>query len=145
MNIEKEIKDNEGLIGKVLKDIHFSLAQGSFHFMKGESGAGKTSLLGLLYLDHLPTKGRVRLFGQTVDSLSRSAKAMMRRQIGVVFQDYRLLEHLTAFDNVALPLRLIGEKESLRIVGQSIPIYARTEYGKKFLEMRLLVIFLEPN
>ena len=95
----------------VLKDIHFSLAPGSFHFMTGESGAGKTSLLGLLYLDHLPTKGRVRLFGQTVDSLSRSAKAKIRRQIGVVFQDYRLLEHLTAFDNVALPLRLIGEKE----------------------------------
>ena len=96
----------------ILKDIHFSLAPGSFHFMTGESGAGKTSLLGLLYLDHLPTKGRVRLFGQTVDSLSRSAKAMVRRQIGVVFQDYRLLDHLTAFDNVALPLRLIGEKES---------------------------------
>ncbi|MBO7484410.1 MAG: cell division ATP-binding protein FtsE [Alphaproteobacteria bacterium] len=96
----------------VLKDIHFSLAPGSFHFMTGESGAGKTSLLGLLYLDHLPTKGRVRLFGQTVDSLSRSAKAMIRRQIGVVFQDYRLLDHLTAFDNVALPLRLIGEKEA---------------------------------
>ena len=96
----------------VLKDIHFSLAPGSFHFMTGESGAGKTSLLGLLYLDHLPTKGRVRLFGQTVDSLSRPQKAMIRRQIGVVFQDYRLLDHLTAFENVALPLRLIGEKEA---------------------------------
>ena len=96
----------------ILKDIQFSLAPGSFHFMTGESGAGKTSLLSLLYLDHLPTKGRMRLFGQTVDSLSRSAKAMIRRQIGVVFQDYRLLDHLTAFDNVALPLRLIGEKES---------------------------------
>ncbi len=97
---------------EVLKDIHLTLAPGSFHFLTGESGAGKTSLLGLLYLDHLPTKGRVRLFGQTVDSLSRSAKAQIRRQIGVVFQDYRLLDHLTAFDNVALPLRIIGEKES---------------------------------
>lgn len=97
---------------EVLKDIHFSLAPGSFHFLTGESGAGKTSLLSLLYLDHLPTKGRMRLFGQTVDSLSRSAKAQIRRQIGVVFQDFRLLDHLTAFDNVALPLRIIGEKET---------------------------------
>lgn len=96
----------------VLKDIHLSLAPGSFHFLTGESGAGKTSLLSLLYLDHLPSKGRMRLFGQTVDSLSRSAKAQIRRQIGVVFQDFRLLDHLTAFDNVALPLRIIGEKES---------------------------------
>ena len=96
----------------VLKDLHFSLAPGSFHFLTGESGAGKTSLLSLLYLDHLPSKGRMRLFGQTVDSLKRSEKAQMRRQIGVVFQDYRLLDHLNAFDNVALPLRIIGEKES---------------------------------
>ena len=96
----------------VLKDLHFSLAPGSFHFLTGESGAGKTSLLSLLYMDHLPTKGRMRLFGQTIDSLKRSEKAQMRRQIGVVFQDYRLLNHLNAFDNVALPLRIIGEKES---------------------------------
>ena len=97
---------------EILKDIHFSLTPGSFHFMTGESGAGKTSLLSLLYLNHEPTRGRVRLFGQAVDTMSRSAKAQIRRQIGVVFQDFRLLEHLNAFDNVALPLRLCGEKES---------------------------------
>lgn len=97
---------------EVLKDIQFSLEPGSFHFMTGESGAGKTSLLGMLYLDILPTKGRMRLFGQALDSLSRPAKAKLRRQIGVVFQDFRLLDHLTAFDNVALPLRIAGVKES---------------------------------
>lgn len=96
----------------ILKDIQFSLEPGSFHFMTGESGAGKTSLLSLLYLYHLPTKGRVRLFGHAVDELSRQAKAKVRRQIGVVFQDFRLLNHLTAFDNVALPLRIAGVKES---------------------------------
>lgn len=97
---------------EVLKDIQFTLNPGSFHFMTGESGAGKSSLLRMLYLDLLPSRGRVRLFGQAVDSLSRSAKARLRRQIGVVFQDFRLLEHLSAFDNVALPLRIAGIKEN---------------------------------
>ena len=97
---------------EVLKDIHLTLNPGSFHFMTGESGAGKTSLLGLFYMNHLPTKGRVRLFGKAVDTLSRAEKAHIRRRIGVVFQDYRLLNHLNAFDNVALPLRIAGTKES---------------------------------
>lgn len=97
---------------EILKDIQFTLAPGSFHFMTGESGAGKTSLLSLLYLYHLPTKGRVRLFGYAVDELTRRDKARLRRQIGVVFQDFRLLDHLNAFDNVALPLRIAGVKES---------------------------------
>lgn len=96
---------------EILKDIQFSLSPGSFHFMTGESGAGKTSLLCLLYLDNLPTRGRVRLFGHAVDTLSRSARARIRRQIGVVFQDFRLLDHLNAFDNVALPLRIAGVRE----------------------------------
>lgn len=97
---------------EILKDINFSLSPASFHFMTGESGAGKTSLLSLLYLHLEPTKGRVHLLGQAVDTMSRSTKAQVRRQIGVVFQDYHLLNHLNAFDNVALPLRLSGERES---------------------------------
>ncbi len=97
---------------EILKDIQFSLEPGSFHFMTGESGAGKTSLLSLMYLDRLPHRGRVRLFGNAVDALSRTARAHIRRQIGVVFQDFRLLDHLNAFDNVALPLRIAGVKET---------------------------------
>lgn len=97
---------------EVLKDIQFSLEPGSFYFMTGESGAGKTSLLGMMYLDLLPSRGRVRLFGHALDSLSRGGKSKLRRQIGVVFQDFRLLDHLTAFDNVALPLRIAGVKEA---------------------------------
>ena len=97
---------------EILKDIQFTLDPGSFHFMTGESGAGKTSLMSLLYLNRLPSKGRMRLFGYAVDELSRKAKAHLRRQIGVVFQDFRLLDHLNAFDNVALPLRIAGVRES---------------------------------
>lgn len=96
---------------EVLKDIQLTFDPGSFYFMTGESGAGKTSLLNLLYLRNMPTKGRIRLFGYAVDTLSREAKAHVRRQISFVFQDYRLLEHLNAFDNVALPLRIAGDKE----------------------------------
>ena len=62
-------------------------------------------------MNNIPTKGRIRLFGYALDTLSREAKAQIRRQIGVVFQDYRLLDHLNAFDNVALPLRISGTKE----------------------------------
>lgn len=97
---------------EILKDVQFTLEPGSFHFMTGESGAGKTSLLSLLYLYNLPSKGRVRLFGYAVDELTRKAKSRIRRQMGVVFQDFRLLNHLTAFDNVALPLRIAGVKEN---------------------------------
>ena len=96
---------------EVLKDIQLTLQPGSFYFMTGESGAGKTSLLSLLYLNNIPTKGRIRLFGYALDTLSREAKAQIRRQMGVVFQDYRVLDHLNAFDNVALPLRISGTKE----------------------------------
>ena len=97
--------------GDILKDIQFTLNPGELYFMTGESGAGKTSLLSLLYLDNLPTKGRIRLFGQAVDMMSRTTKALVRRKVGVVFQDFRLLEHLTAFDNVALPLRIANISE----------------------------------
>ncbi len=92
----------------VLRDLTFHLAPGSFHFVLGASGAGKSSLLQLMYLWQRPTQGRVSLFGRDVTQLSRHDKALMRRRIGVVFQDFRLLDHLTALENVALPLRVAG-------------------------------------
>lgn len=88
----------------MLKEIQLTLEPASFHFLTGESGAGKTSLLRLLYLNHLPSKGRMRLFGQAVDTLNRRQRTLIRRKVGVVFQDFQLLEHLNAFDNVALPV-----------------------------------------
>lgn len=97
--------------GYVLKDIQLTLEQATLHFMIGESGAGKSSLLRLLYLENVPTEGRLRLFGKAVDKLSRAEKSAFRRKIGVVFQDFQLLDHLNAFENVALPLRLEGVRE----------------------------------
>jgi cell division transport system ATP-binding protein len=94
----------------VLRDLSFSLAPGSFHFVTGPSGAGKSSLLKLIYLAAKPSKGLVHLFGQDVAHAPGSARPQLRRRIGVVFQDLILLEHISAFDNAALPLRVAGRK-----------------------------------
>lgn len=96
---------------EILRDISFTLNPGTFHFLCGPSGAGKTSLLKLLYLGQRPTRGLIHMFGQDIIALSRDKLTPLRQQIGVVFQDFRLLGHLTAFDNVALPLRIAGVPE----------------------------------
>jgi cell division transport system ATP-binding protein len=96
---------------EVLRDITMRLEPGSFHFLTGPSGAGKTTLLRMIYLAERPTRGTVSLFDQDVALLPRDALATLRRKIGIVFQDFRLVEHLSAFDNVALPLRVAGVDE----------------------------------
>jgi cell division transport system ATP-binding protein len=92
----------------VLADLSLTVPAGSFHFLTGPSGAGKTSLLSLMYLAKRPTSGHVMLFGEDTTRAKRSRLALMRRRLGVVFQDFRLLDHMSAFDNVALPLRVAG-------------------------------------
>ena len=96
----------------VLQGLSFNVPDGAFTFVTGASGAGKSSLLRLLYLDDLPSAGRISLFGRDVATLTRDEIAWFRRRIGVVFQDFRLLDHLTAAENVALPLRVAGAHEN---------------------------------
>jgi cell division transport system ATP-binding protein len=96
----------------ILQQVSFTLAPGSFHFIVGASGAGKSSLLRMMYLAQRPTSGRINLFGQEIDEMKRSDRPLLRRRVGVVFQDFRLLPHLSALDNVALPLRVAGVAES---------------------------------
>jgi len=100
-----------GSDGETLADLSFALAPGSFHFLTGASGAGKTSLLRLLYLAQRPTRGTIRLFGEDVVTLPRDRLPGFRRRIGVVFQDFRLIPYLSVYDNVALPLRVGGVEE----------------------------------
>jgi cell division transport system ATP-binding protein len=97
---------------EVLRDITMRLAPGSFHFLTGSSGAGKTTLLRLMYLAERPSRGLIALFDSDIATLPRHALAPLRRRIGVVFQDFRLIGHLSAFDNVALPLRVAGTPET---------------------------------
>jgi cell division transport system ATP-binding protein len=100
-----------GTGAEVLRDLDFTLSRGSFYFLTGASGAGKTSLLKLLYLSQRPTRGRIRLFDQDLSDAARDSLPHLRRRIGVVFQDFRLIRHLSASDNVALPLRIAGRDE----------------------------------
>ena len=100
-----------GRAPEVLRDIDLTLPQGSFHFLTGPSGAGKSSLLKLIYLAHEPSRGLIRLFDRDIATLPRAETPAIRRRMGVVFQDYRLLDHLTVFDNAALPLRIAGRPE----------------------------------
>jgi len=99
-----------GRAPEVLKDVNLTLQPGSFHFLTGASGAGKSSLLKLIYLAHRPSRGLISLFGHDVATVPHEDLPWLRRRIGVVFQDYRLLDHLSAFDNVALPLRIAGQR-----------------------------------
>lgn len=96
---------------EVLRDLSFHLKAGSFHFLTGPSGAGKTSLLKLLYLAHKPSRGLINFSNKDISTQSHSALPKIRRRIGIVFQDFRLFNHMTAFENVALPLKIHGAKD----------------------------------
>jgi cell division transport system ATP-binding protein len=93
---------------EVLRDLNINLAPGSFHFLTGPSGAGKTSILRLMLLALKPSRGQIHLFGQDVTRFKPKRRAELRRRIGIVFQDFRLLDHMTTWENVALPLRVLG-------------------------------------
>jgi len=101
-----------GMGPEVLRDLTFSIAPHSFQFLTGPSGAGKTTLLRLILLSVRPTRGLVSIFGKDVSRISKEALTDVRRRMGVVFQDFRLLDHLTTYENVALPLRVQGKDEA---------------------------------
>ncbi len=96
---------------EVLRDLDFSIPEGGFRWLLGPSGAGKSSLLRLMYLAVRPSRGRLTVLGTEIGASERRALPRLRRRIGVVFQDFRLMPHLSAFDNVALPLRIVGRPE----------------------------------
>lgn len=100
-----------GAGAEALSGLSFKLFAGSFYFLTGASGAGKTSLLKLLYLAHRPSRGMIKMFGEDIVTMPRNRLPGFRRRIGVVFQDFRLLNHLSAFDNIAMPLRISGIEE----------------------------------
>jgi len=100
-----------GLGPEVLRDLSFEIEPHSFQFLTGPSGAGKSTLLRLLFLSLKPTRGLITLFGNDIATLSKDSLAALRRRIGIVFQDFRLLDHMSTYENVALPLRILGRDE----------------------------------
>ncbi|MDE2578033.1 MAG: cell division ATP-binding protein FtsE [Hyphomicrobiales bacterium] len=102
-----------GMGPEVLQDLSFSIEPGTFQFLTGPSGAGKTSLMRLMLLSLKPTRGLISLFGQEATQLDQDRMTALRRRIGVVFQDFRLLDHLTTYENVGLPLRVRGKEEAV--------------------------------
>lgn len=106
---------------EALRDVTLSIEPGSLHFLTGRSGAGKSSILRLMYFALRPTGGALTILGEDARKISRTKVAKLRRRIGVVFQDFQLLDHLTVFENVALPLMVAGRRE--------------TEYRNNVLEM----------
>ena len=101
-----------GMGPEILRDISFHIPPKSFQFLSGPSGAGKTTLLRLLFMSLKPTRGLITVFGKDRARIARRELPGMRRRIGVVFQDFRLLDHMTTYENVALPLRVRGREES---------------------------------
>ncbi len=97
---------------EVLRDVSFSLPEQSFQFLSGPSGTGKTTLLRLLFMSLKPTRGLITVFGKDRSRITQDELPLLRRRIGVVFQDFRLLDHLTTYENVALPLRVRGREEA---------------------------------
>lgn len=121
---------------EVLHDITLSINRGGFYFLRGPSGVGKSSLLNIIALSMRPSRGSVRLFSTETTRLTRDELPPLRRRIGTVFQDYRLIEHLTIEENIGLPLKIAGEpkrqieekvKELLEWVGLGAYPKARPE------------------
>ncbi len=140
-----------GLGPEILRDLTFLIPAHSFQFLTGPSGAGKTSLLRLLFLSIRPTRGLVNLFGQDVSLLGKDQVANMRQKIGIVLQDFRLLDHMTTYENVALPFRVGGEKQRAAIARAVISrpqlLLADEPTGSvdPTLGRRLLRLFIELN
>ena len=114
---------------EILSDINVSLKRGSFHFLTGKSGAGKTSLLSMMYLAQKPSRGVLNVFDKNVNFTNRDSLALLRRRIGVVFQDFRLLKDRTVFENIAFAQRIIGrsKREMIRNVTTMLTIVGLTD------------------
>jgi cell division transport system ATP-binding protein len=119
-----------GLGPEVLRDLTFSIEPHSFQFLSGPSGAGKTTLLRLILMSVRPTRGVMTLFGEEVSRIDQRRLADLRRRMGVVFQDFRLLDHLTLYENVALPLR-VQEMEEARYRAEVTELLAWVGLGER--------------
>ncbi|GAO05259.1 cell division ATP-binding protein FtsE [Anaeromyxobacter sp. PSR-1] len=120
--------------GPALQDVTLEVDKGEFVFLTGPSGAGKSTLLKLVFCDEAPTSGQLLLFGKNVAKIGARAVPYLRRNIGVVFQDFKLLPQRTVAENVALPLEVqaMPEKEIRRRVKQLLRSVGLEHRAEKF-------------
>ncbi len=93
----------------ILRDVNLTLEKGSFYFLGGPSGAGKSTLMSLISLMRRPSRGTIEMFGVDATASTHEQLPALRRRVGMVYQDFRLLNHLTVEENIALPLKVMGE------------------------------------
>jgi cell division transport system ATP-binding protein len=119
---------------RALDGVELDISKGSFVFLVGHSGTGKSSLLRLLYRESLPTQGEVFVDGIRVDRLKRSRVAYLRRNVGVVFQDFKLLADKTVWENVAFALRVTGArtKDVMRQVPRVLDLVGLSHKSRMF-------------
>lgn len=107
-NVTKEYKTGSTAV----RGVDFTIDKGEFVLLVGASGAGKTTIMKMIYMDEYPTEGKVLVGPYSSESMNSKKIAMLRRSVGVVFQEFRLLRDLSVFENIALPLRAVRKRES---------------------------------
>jgi len=115
-------------------DIDLKVQDGEFCFLVGPTGSGKTSLLKMIYFDILPLKGEINVLGYNSKKTKKNKIHKLRKKIGVIFQDYKLLQQRTVYENIALPLHIngIGRKKIKDNVEEALDLTDLSDYQNKF-------------
>jgi cell division transport system ATP-binding protein len=115
-------------------NIDLNIQDDEFCFLVGPTGSGKSTLLKLLYFDLLPDKGSVKVLGYSSKKIKKKDVYRIRKKIGVIFQDYKLLKQRTVYENIALPLHIngFGRKKIANLVSEALELTELSRYAKKF-------------
>jgi cell division transport system ATP-binding protein len=121
-----------------LTDVSLSIQKGEFAFLTGASGAGKTTLLKLIFKEELPSRGQILIDSVNINLIPSKELYLLRRSLGIVFQDFRLLQNRTVYENVAIPLVVRGERKAMidKMVMNSLSLVGLT-HRKNYIPMHI--------